>query len=82
MSEFLVVYDYGMGGVWGFATAESELDLTQTSPELQVIHEIPQWMTGDVEAKVRTASSFDVNDPGTYPEWLRGVVRGRRMDRE
>ena len=77
MSEFLVVYDYGMAGVWGFATADSEMDVVRTFPELQVVSEVPEWMTGEVEAKIRSVSSFVVNDPSTYPKWLCSLIEGR-----
>jgi hypothetical protein len=73
VKEFLVVYDYGMGGVWGFAHANSEEEVTGTFPELKVVHEIPEWMDPDRQARIRLNSSFTVNDPTTYPEWLKRV---------
>ena len=77
MSEFLVVYDYGMGGVWGFARAQSQSELIAAFPELKTFHEKPQWMTSEEEAKIRSVSSFTVAEPHTYPEWLQVLIDQR-----
>ena len=74
MAEFLVVYDYGMGGVWGFATAES---IENLSPELNIIDKEPDWMTAETEARTRAISSFVVGEDATYPDWLRVLIRRR-----
>jgi hypothetical protein len=71
MAEFLVVYDYGMGGVWGFATAPSQVEIERVLPDLTVVHERPLWLDGDIEAKIREVSSFVVGDEATYPDWLK-----------
>ena len=76
--EFLVVYDYGTGGVWGFARAQSEADILETFPELNVVHESPAWMTQEQESKVRSVSSFTIGEVSSYPEWLRALVADRR----
>jgi hypothetical protein len=76
--EFLVVYDYGMGGVWGFARAQSETEILQTLPELMVIHDRPAWMTQEQERNVRAVSSFTVGDGSSYPEWLQALLTERR----
>ena len=77
MTEFLVVYDYGTGGVWGFATATSPEEVESLSPELKVIHERPAWMTDETEARARAVSSFVVGNEITYPDWLRGLIERR-----
>ncbi len=43
--SFLVVYDYGQGGVWAFVLAESKERLKLMFPELQVFDRPPSWMT-------------------------------------
>ena len=43
-SEYLVAYDYGMGGLWAYVRAESEAEILAAFPELQVVHERPHWM--------------------------------------
>jgi hypothetical protein len=76
--EFLVVYDYGTGGIWGFARARTEAEIVQTFPELKVCDESRSWLTHEEERKVRSVSSFAVGEPSTYPEWLRTLVAERR----
>ncbi|HKO20677.1 MAG TPA: hypothetical protein VJU82_17515 [Acidobacteriaceae bacterium] len=76
--EFLVVYDYGTGGVWGFARAASETEILETFPELTVVYETPAWMTQEEERNIRSVSSFAIGEPSSYPEWLRVLVAERR----
>jgi|GEM_PF-861707 hypothetical protein len=77
MKEFWVVYDYGMGGGWALARAESQSEIARTFPELKVVDEKPEWMTQEIERKLRTESSFAVGDPRTYPKWLRDLIDER-----
>ena len=74
--EFWVVYNYGMGGVWGVACANSEAEILESLPELKVA-QAPAWMTGDIEQKVRSVSTFAVAEPSTYPAWLRSILAQR-----
>ena len=46
--RYLVVYDYGTGGLWAYVTASSETEILEAFPELEVVHEQPGWM-GDAE---------------------------------
>jgi hypothetical protein len=75
--EFLIVYDYGMGGIWGFAHAVSEAEIVEAFPELEVVHETPAWMTEERERKTRSVSSFTIGDASSYPKWLRTLVAER-----
>jgi len=77
VKEFWVVYDYSTGGVWGIARAYSEDEVTRAFPELTVVHKKPNWMDSDGEARTRSISSFAVDDPTTYPEWLRVLIAER-----
>jgi hypothetical protein len=73
--EFWVVYDYGVGGVWGIAGAQSETEIVKAFAELKVVQQTPAWMTAEVERKGRSVSSFTVAEPSTYPKWLRTFSR-------
>jgi hypothetical protein len=75
--EFVVAYDYRMGGLWGFNRAPSEAVILQTLPELKVVHQRPPWMTREQELNVRATSGFTVAEPSTYPDWLRALVAER-----
>jgi len=74
LSEFLVVYDYGNGGVWGLARAASADEVIRVLPELKIVNETPDWMTAGLG---RRPSSFVVSEPGSYPDWLRTLVAER-----
>jgi hypothetical protein len=41
---FLVVYDYGMGGLWGLMRAPSIEQIALKYPELRVFTERPPWI--------------------------------------
>jgi hypothetical protein len=43
-SEYLVGYDYGMGGVWAVVRAESADEITTRYPEVVIVTERPAWM--------------------------------------
>ena len=77
VSDFLVVYDYGTGGIWGLANGTSALEITRVLPELTVVNEKPDWMTAEILNETRLKSSFAVADPNSYPEWLRSLVADR-----
>jgi hypothetical protein len=42
--EFLVAYDYGMGGLWAILMAPSQEAIAAKYPELAVAPERPNWM--------------------------------------
>lgn len=42
--RFLVVDDYGMGGIWAYLWAESEREIREKYPTLQIIKEAPDWL--------------------------------------
>lgn len=79
LSDFLVAYDYGMGGVWAFARATSAEEVTRTFPELAVVNVRPDWMTAEVEDEMRLNRSFAVADPDTYPEWVQTLIAERNI---
>jgi hypothetical protein len=63
---FLVVYDYGTGGVWAYVWAESEEQILSRF-DVDVISEVPDWL---VPHKLVT---LDIDRPA--PEWAREQAR-------
>lgn len=47
--EFLVAYDYGMGGLWAVVIAPSADAITARYPEVAVVEERPHWMSDEYE---------------------------------
>jgi hypothetical protein len=74
MAEFLVVYDYGTGGIWGYATAPSADVIKRLLPDLEVVEERPAWMDDETERRARQFSSFVAGDEATYPDWVRHLI--------
>lgn len=77
MSEFVVVYDYRTGGVWGIVRAESALEIATEFPELIVMESRPEWMSPEEEESIRSEGVFDLNEPSTYPTWLSAIIQDR-----
>lgn len=73
---FLVVYDYGSGGVWAVIFANSKDQIVQKYPLLLVIEQRPSWMTEDEYRRTLESLSFDIDDPPTG--WLLSVVAEQR----
>jgi hypothetical protein len=76
--RFLVVYDYGQGGVWAFVLATSANAIVERFPELQVIDEIPRWMDDDLRRKLESETQ-DVDEPrdGLLADLVK-MKKGRR----
>ena len=72
--EFLVLYDYSTGGVWGIAHAADEAEIRRYFPQLTIVDERPAWMDDQRLEKIRRVSEFTVSDSSTYPEWLRALT--------
>ena len=46
--DFLVVYDYGTGGIWTVIHARSKEEIEQKFPDLKVMNDPrPDWMTDE-----------------------------------
>ncbi len=69
MREFIVVYDYGMGGVWALIWAPSRSILESTYPELVVVDERPGWMDQGEYERIAAGSRFAFDEPNDY--WRR-----------
>jgi hypothetical protein len=60
---YLVVHDYGMGGLWAYVWAETPEDVEGTF-EAEVVYEPPDWLLGHKPGVV----TLDIDDPP--PDWL------------
>lgn len=76
---FLVVYDYGQGGVWAYVRASSAADVRRRFPELEVVESPPQWMSSAEVERIRRTMTFDAENPRG---WLRSVVEARPPTRD
>ena len=70
-NRYLTVYDYGMGGVWVYITARSPDEITTKYPGLNVVLELPSWMTPNEEPEENM--TFDIDDPPSG--WLSSLDR-------
>lgn len=58
--EFLVLYDYGTGGVWVIVHARSAQEVETKFQDLAVVSTRPPWMTDKMYSDLMT---FDVDQP-------------------
>jgi hypothetical protein len=63
---FLVVQDYGMGGLWAYVWAESEEQILSRL-DVEVISEVPNWLLGHEPGAV----TLDIDQPP--PGWARDL---------
>ena len=71
-SAFLTLYDYGQGDIWTFLLADSEAEIREAYPQLEVVSVPPPWMTSDHLRLIRTVEIKDTDDP-----FLRAIRLGR-----
>jgi hypothetical protein len=62
-SKYLVVYDYGTGGVWGVMHAGSKEEILLKYPQLKISDERPVWMSDADYKRIEATSSFHIHDP-------------------
>jgi hypothetical protein len=60
---FLILYDYGQGGIWAFLKARSKEDIADRYPELEIHEALPEWMSPQEVALLRERMTFDVDEP-------------------
>jgi hypothetical protein len=70
---YLVVYDYGSGGVWAVVWARSPQEINQRYPDLEVLEQHPAWMPEAQYETIRTRMTFDFDEPSG---WLAGLRTG------
>lgn len=75
--RFLVVYDYGQGGVWAFVWAPSTERIHETFRDLKVVESAPAWLAGDQLAVVEQEMTFDVDDVKP-DDWIARLLRSDR----
>lgn len=66
--QYLAVYDYGTGGLWGLIKARSQDEIATKYPTLRVVDIRPAWMTDAIYSEIVTHNAFDIGDPPTG--WL------------
>jgi hypothetical protein len=79
--DYFVAYDYGMGGAWAIAVAQSENQIREYFPEFEVHRNRPTWMTDEIYDNLRENSYFTVGDEATYPDWILSIARNRMEKR-
>lgn len=67
LNQYLVVYDYGSGGIWAFVTALSADAILRKYPQVEVVDNIPPFFS-DLELDLANRRSFALSDP--TPSWL------------
>jgi len=65
--SYLVVYDYGTGGVWALMCADSRTEIVDRYPVLKVVEKRPPWMNDEEFTRIAT-QVFDIDD--APPRWL------------
>ena len=60
--RYLVVYDYGMGGVWAVIAARSREEIFGKYPALSVLDTRPAWMSDEFYENICARNSFDIDD--------------------
>jgi hypothetical protein len=73
--EYLVAYDYGMGGLWAVMIAPSAEAITAECPELVIVEERPTWMDDDRYGQLRD-DALELN--GAPRGILNAVLADRR----
>jgi hypothetical protein len=71
--SFLVLYDYGTGGVWAVINARSPKEIAEKYPMLSVQEKRPNWMTDDEYENIAAVLTFDIDDPPTG--WLLAATK-------
>lgn len=72
--RFLVVYDYGQGGVWAFIWAQSADAIRERFRGLEVVNTMPSWLTGDELARTEQTMTFDI-DEVKPDDWIARMLR-------
>jgi hypothetical protein len=75
--NFLVVYDYQTGGVWGLVAARSKEEIETRYCNLAVVEPVPVWISDDQYRRIVSSSSWDIDDPSP-PAWV--AVRSTEND--
>src|SRR5260370_4154646 len=74
-TEFLAVYDYGTGGVWVYLLADSAAQIHERYPELRVVSDRPDWLTGEEDRRLRERMTIGIDD--TQNKFLAALLQQR-----
>src|ERR1700712_1020149 len=79
--KYLVVLDYGTGGLWQAVFAESATSITDQYPELDVIDEsvLPQWMSHARYLEFRDGKPETAERLHETPKHLLAIIRRQRV---
>ncbi len=72
--DFLVVYDYGSGGVWAVISARDQQEISNKFNGLYVVDQRPAWITDQEYADILHNMYFDIDDE-PRSEWLKALIR-------
>lgn len=67
--DYLVVDDYGTGGIWAVMVAPSRAAIEVAYPDLKVMDERPRWVDDAQYARIKGRSGFPFDQPTDY--WRR-----------
>ena len=69
---YLVLHDYGMGGVWAVIHARSKEEISAKYPNLTVYDGRPNWMTVQMYNEIVSTLTIDISEEPTG--WLRALL--------
>ena len=61
VNEYLVLYDYGTGGLWAVLHAQAENKILEKFPNLKIFYDKPVWMNNDEYLKIASETGFSIN---------------------
>ncbi|MBL8515828.1 MAG: hypothetical protein JNM76_02570 [Betaproteobacteria bacterium] len=79
-TEYLCVYDYGMGGVWFIVNARSTLEVESKLPGIVAFEDKPEWMAPEDKAALfssckRKGFRWDIDEEPSG--WLKKHLNSR-----
>jgi hypothetical protein len=74
--DYLVYYDYGQGGLWGFIEARSVQDISAKYPELLIFPEPPPFYSKAQLDMIAANLTTDLDDEPKG--WLKEMVERRK----
>ena len=75
-TEFLVVHDYGMGGVWAVVSADNPAQIESRFNDVTLVKKRPDWMDADQYQQIKSACCMSIDDP-VAAGWLAILERER-----
>ena len=61
-SEFLAVYDYGMGGLWFVISARNTAEIKLKYPFLEPTTKRPDWISATEYKNIKTENFQDIDE--------------------